>query len=67
MMLERGLDPRDFTLLAFGGCGPLIGPMLFDELEMSELVVPPLPSVFSALGMMTSDLSFTQSASVLKN
>ena len=66
MMLERGLDPRDFTLLAFGGCGPLIGPMLFDELEMSELVVPPLPSVFSALGMMTSDLSFTQSASVLK-
>ena len=66
MMLERGLDPRDFTLLAFGGCGPLIGPMLFDELEMSELVVPPLPSVFSALGMMTSDLSFTQSTSVLK-
>ena len=66
MMLERGLDPRDFTLLAFGGCGPLIGPMLFDELEMSELVVPPLPSVFSALGMMTSDLSFTQSASVLQ-
>ena len=66
MMLERGLDPRDFTLLAFGGCGPLIGPMLFDELEMSELVIPPLPSVFSALGMMTSDLSFTQSASVLK-
>ena len=40
--------------------------MLIDELEMSELVVPPLPSVFSALGMMTSDLSFTQSTSVLK-
>ena len=66
MMLERGLDPRDFTLLAFGGCGPLIGPMLLDELEMAELVIPPLPSVFSALGMMTSDLSFTQSASVLQ-
>ena len=60
MMLERGLDPRDFTLLAFGGCGPLIGPMLFDELEMCELVVPPF-IIFSALGMMTSDLSFTQS------
>ncbi|MDG1936267.1 MAG: hydantoinase/oxoprolinase family protein [Paracoccaceae bacterium] len=66
MMLERGLDPRDFSLLAFGGCGPLIGPMLFDELEMAELIVPPLPSVFSALGMMTSDLSFSQSMSVLK-
>ena len=66
MMLERGLDPRDFSLLAFGGCGPLIGPMLLDELEMAELIIPPLPSVFSALGMMTSDLSFSQSMSILE-
>jgi len=66
MMLERGLDPRDFSLLAFGGCGPLLGPMLLDELEMSELVTPPLPSVFSAWGMMASDLSFSDTASVLE-
>jgi N-methylhydantoinase A len=66
MMLERGLDPRDFSLLSFGGCGPLLGPMLFKELEMAELLVPPLPSVFSAWGMMASDLSFTNSASVLE-
>ena len=66
MMLERGLDPRDFSLLAFGGCGPLLGPMLFKELEMSELVVPPLPSVFSAWGMMASDLSFSDTTSVLE-
>ncbi len=66
MMLERGLDPRDFSLLAFGGCGPLLGPMLFRELGMSELIVPPLPSVFSAWGMMASDLSFSNTASVME-
>jgi N-methylhydantoinase A len=66
MMLEQGLDPRDFSILAFGGCGPLLGPMLFDQLEMAELVVPPLPSVFSAWGMMTSDLSFSETVSVLE-
>ena len=65
MMLERGLDPRDFSLLAFGGCGPLLGPMLQKELDMPELVVPPLPSVFSAWGMMASDLSFSDTVSVL--
>ena len=66
MLLERGLDPRDFSLLAFGGCGPLIGPMIQRELEMPELLVPPLPSVFSAWGMMASDLSFSESVSVLE-
>ncbi|WP_226782828.1 hydantoinase/oxoprolinase family protein [Oceaniglobus trochenteri] len=65
MMLEKGLDPRDFAMLGFGGCGPLLGPMLFAELDMAELVVPPLPSVFSAWGMMASDLSFAESASVM--
>ena len=65
MLLERGLDPRDFSLLAFGGCGPLLGPMIQRELEMPELLVPPLPSVFSAWGMMASDLSFSDSVSVL--
>ena len=60
------LPYRNQSLLAFGGCGPLIGPMLLDELEMAELIIPPLPSVFSALGMMTSDLSFSQSMSILE-
>jgi N-methylhydantoinase A len=39
--------------------------MLQDELEMAELVIPPLPSVFSAWGMLASDLSFSDSISVL--
>ncbi|MBB3933784.1 N-methylhydantoinase A [Kaistia hirudinis] len=65
MMLERGLDPAEFSMLGFGGCGPLLGPMLQNELEMAELVIPPLPSVFSAWGMLASDLSFSDSVSVL--
>jgi len=65
MMLERGLDPTEFSMLGFGGCGPLFGPMLQNELSMAELVIPPLPSVFSAWGMMASDLTFTDSVSVL--
>ncbi|WP_238364788.1 hydantoinase/oxoprolinase family protein [Mesobacterium pallidum] len=66
MMLEKGLDPRDFAMLGFGGCGPLFGPMLFEELDMAELVVPPLPSVFSAWGMMASDLNFSDATSVME-
>ena len=65
MMLERGLDPSEFSMLGFGGCGPLFGPMLLNELGMAELVIPPLPSVFSAWGMMASDLTFTDAVSVL--
>lgn len=65
MLLEHGLDPTEFSMLGFGGCGPLFGPMLQNELAMAELVIPPLPSVFSAWGMMASDLTFTDSASVL--
>lgn len=65
MMLERGLDPTEFSMLGFGGCGPLFGPMLHNELSMAELVIPPLPSVFSAWGMMASDLTFTDAVSVL--
>lgn len=66
MMLEKGLDPRDFAMLGFGGCGPLFGPMLFHELGMAELVIPPLPSVFSAWGMMASDLNFSDAISVME-
>ena len=66
MLLERGRDPRDFSLLAFGGCGPLLGPMIQRELEMPELLIPPLSSVFSAWGMMASDLSFRNGVSILE-
>ena len=53
--VERGYDPREFTLYAFGGAGPLHAVELASELGVGEVVVPPLPGVFSALGLLVSD------------
>ncbi|MFW5654043.1 MAG: hydantoinase/oxoprolinase family protein [Roseicyclus sp.] len=54
--LNRGHDPRDFTLLAFGGGGAMHGVALGQELQVRKVVVPNAASVFSAWGMMMSDL-----------
>jgi N-methylhydantoinase A len=53
---ERGLDPRDFTLIAFGGGGPLHASALARELAVPQVLVPTAPAVFSALGMLRADL-----------
>jgi N-methylhydantoinase A len=54
--VERGKDPAEFSLLAFGGAGPMIAPMIARELGARELIVPRVPAVFSAWGMLFSDL-----------
>ncbi|WP_375552295.1 hydantoinase/oxoprolinase family protein [Rhodophyticola porphyridii] len=54
--LNRGHDTRDFTLLAFGGGGAMHGVALGQELQVKKVVVPNAASVFSAWGMMMSDL-----------
>jgi N-methylhydantoinase A len=54
--LNRGHDPRDFTLVAFGGGGGMHGVALAVELGVRKVVVPAGASVFSAWGMMMSDL-----------
>ena len=51
----RGRDPRDFTLCAFGGNGPLTGVEVARALGMRSVLVPPTPGVFSALGLLFSD------------
>ena len=58
---ERGLDPRDFALLAFGGAGPLLGPIVASEMGMPMTVVPRDPALFSAWGMLTTDLEYSVS------
>jgi N-methylhydantoinase A len=58
---ERGLDPRDFSLLAFGGAGPLLGPIVAREMNMAGTVVPREPALFSAWGMLTTDLEYSVS------
>ncbi len=54
--LQRGLDPRDFTLFAFGGGGPLHAAAVAKELSISTVVVPVSPGHFSAVGMLMADL-----------
>lgn len=54
--VERGFDPRQFALLAFGGAGPLLGPILAREMEMQEVIIPLVPSGFSAWGMLSADI-----------
>ncbi|PYN78363.1 MAG: 5-oxoprolinase [Candidatus Rokuibacteriota bacterium] len=53
---ERGLDPRDYALLAYGGGGPLHAVAIARELGIPRVVVPPSPSTFSAWGMLATDL-----------
>jgi len=53
---ERGLDPRDYALVAYGGGGPLHAVAIARELGVPRVVVPPSPSTFSAWGMLATDL-----------
>jgi N-methylhydantoinase A len=54
--LERGLDPRDFTLVAYGGAGPLHAANVARELSIGTVIVPEAPGHFSAFGMLQADL-----------
>ena len=53
---ERGRDPREFTLVAFGGAGPIHAAGLASELAIRSVVIPPLPGLFSAMGLLFSGI-----------
>ncbi|WP_428487183.1 hydantoinase/oxoprolinase family protein [Rhodopila sp.] len=53
--VERGRDPRQFAMLAFGGNGPLFAAGIAAELGISRIIIPPLPGVFSAFGLLVAD------------
>jgi N-methylhydantoinase A len=53
--VRRGLDPRDFTFIAYGGAGPLHAALLARELGISRTLIPPAPGHFSAFGMLLGD------------
>jgi N-methylhydantoinase A len=55
MTVERGVDPRRFALLAFGGAGPLHAAAIADELGMTKILVPRASGVLSALGLAAAD------------
>ncbi len=54
--IRRGIDPRDFSLVAFGGEGPAQAAALAEELQIKEVIVPVYPGAFSAWGMLQTDV-----------
>src|SRR5258706_9543819 len=63
--IERGRDPRDFALIAFGGAGGLHACALAESLSIPHVLVPALPGALSALGILVSDVVKDYSRTVL--
>lgn len=61
----RGLDLREFTLMAFGAAGPMVANQVARDLGVSSVIVPPSPGEFSASGLLRSDLRVTRAQSPL--
>jgi N-methylhydantoinase A len=64
--IEKGHDPREFALVAFGGAGPLHAADVAESLEIPEVLVPPHPGITSAGGLLTSDLKYDQMRTVFQ-
>lgn len=62
---ERGRDPREFMLIAFGGSGPVHAAGLAEELHSQSILVPPLPGLFSALGLLFAGIEHHDARSCL--
>jgi len=56
--VRRGYDPRDFTLVAFGGGGPLYACDIAQELGIPKIVIPPHPGITSAMGLLATDVAY---------
>jgi N-methylhydantoinase A len=64
MTIERGYDPRELAYMCYGGAGPVHAIDLAKELDIKEVIVPPLPGLFSAFGMVVADRQFDGQAAV---
>ena len=56
--VQKGIDPRNYALVAFGGAGPLHGAEVAEMLGVPEVIVPPHPGITSAVGLLISDLRY---------
>ena len=56
LTVERGLDPREFSICAFGGAGPLHAAFIAEELAIKKIIIPSVAGAFSAWGMLQGDL-----------
>ncbi|WP_425052815.1 hydantoinase/oxoprolinase family protein [Psychromarinibacter sp. S121] len=63
--VQRGYDPRDYALIAFGGAGPLHATRLAKELEMQRVIIPRHPGILCAMGLLLTDLKTNFSVTAL--
>ena len=63
--IARGHDPRQFTLVAFGGAGPLHACEAAERLEIPRVLLPPAPGVLCALGLLLADVALDYSQSIM--
>lgn len=63
--IAQGYDPRNFTLVPFGGAGPLHACALASALSIEHILIPQYPGVLSALGLCRADISFDRAVSIL--
>ncbi|MBX5448726.1 hydantoinase/oxoprolinase family protein [Thermogemmatispora sp.] len=61
--IKQGIDPRDYSLIAYGAAGPLFLPAILEQIKAKRVIVPPYPGFFSALGLLSSDLVYSDSRS----
>jgi len=64
--IERGRDPRDFSMIAFGGAGPVHACDIADEMNIGEIIIPEHPGLFSAYGLLTIDITRIFNSSVFE-
>jgi N-methylhydantoinase A len=58
IMTEKGEDPRRYSLLMFGGAGPLFGSFILERFDIARVIIPEKPANFSAYGMMITDIVY---------
>lgn len=56
--VQKGIDPRDYALVAFGGAGPLHGAEVAAMVGIPEIIVPPYPGITSSMGLLTTDIKY---------
>ena len=63
--VAKGVDPREFMLMPFGGAGPVHGPALAEEVNAKGVIAPPAPGITSAAGLLTTNLQYEVTRSYL--
>jgi N-methylhydantoinase A len=64
MTISKGIDPREFSLIAFGGAGPMHAMSIAEELEITKVIIPNVAGQFSAWGMLHADIRHDLSKSI---